>query len=285
MNPTQEQINRAIGIALDEDLRQGDITTDPLIPQDIAACARITAKANGVLAGIEVAEAVFHKVDDSLKFNVLMQDGTRMNTGDTIATIKGCAASILKAERTALNFLQRMSGIASETSLYVTEVGNLPTQILDTRKTVPGLRVLDKYAVAMGGGTNHRQHLGDAVLIKDNHLMLLRSQGISLRETITLSRERTPRNIKLEVEVETVKDAIEAAKAGADIVMLDNMSPDDMRRAVKDVNKRALLEASGGITLENVRAIAETGVDYISIGALTHSVKALDISLDMETAP
>lgn len=282
MHPTPEQIDRIINTALNEDLHKGDITTDPLIPQEIRSSARITAKTEGVLAGIGVAEAVFYKVDPTLKFDVLIQDGTILSTEDIIATVSGCAASILKAERTALNFLQRMSGIASETARYVAEVNDLPTQILDTRKTVPGLRVLDKYAVAMGGGINHRQNLGDAVLIKDNHLMLLHSQGINLRKTLALSRKKTPKNIKLEVEVETIEDAVEAAKAGADIVMLDNMNLEYMRRAVEAVAGSALLEASGGITLKNVRTIAKTGVNYISIGALTHSVKALDISLNME---
>lgn len=281
MQLSPDQIDRIIDVALEEDVGQGDITTEPLIPSDVVGKASITAKAEGVLAGMGVAETVFHKVDPSLKFEAQVQDGARVTPGEIAATVTGSAANILKAERTALNFLQRMSGIASETARYVAAVEGLPTQILDTRKTAPGLRVLDKYAVAMGGGKNHRMHLGDAVLIKDNHLAMLRSRGMSLGEIVARARQRIPNDVKVEVEVETVEEAVEAVESGADIVMLDNMSQDEMQHTVKMVGDHALLEASGGITLENVRAIAETGVNFISIGALTHSAKALDISLDL----
>jgi nicotinate-nucleotide pyrophosphorylase (carboxylating) len=191
-------------------------------------------------------------------------------------------ASILKAERTALNFLQHLSGIATETARYVDAVSGTKAIITDTRKTIPGLRLLEKYAVRAGGGRNHRLNLGDGVLIKDNHLAALRSSGVGLGEAVKQARERAPRTMKIEVEVESVKQAQEALSAGADIIMLDNMNVKDMRRVVKLVQGRALLEASGGITLDNVRSVAEAGVDLISVGALTHSAKALDISLEVE---
>jgi len=191
-------------------------------------------------------------------------------------------ASILRGERVALNFLQRLSGIATETSRYVEAVRGTKVRIVDTRKTTPGLRFLEKYAVRAGGGQNHRVHLGDGILIKDNHLAALRARGLDMKVAIDLARKNAPHTLKIEVEVTTVEEAGEAVTAGADIVMLDNMSVEEMRRAVKSVGGRVLIEASGGVTLENVRSVAETGVDLISVGALTHSVKALDISLEME---
>jgi len=199
-----------------------------------------------------------------------------------VTKVSGSIAGILKAERVALNFLQRLSGIASETSRYVARVEALPVRIMDTRKTTPGWRSLEKYAVRIGGGGNHRMNLGDGVLIKDNHLAALRSQGLNIKEIIAKARQNAPQRLPVEVEVRTVSEALEAVEAGADIVMLDNMNLEDMREAVKSINGRALIEASGGITLDNVRAVAETGVDFISIGALTHSARALDISLELE---
>jgi len=199
-----------------------------------------------------------------------------------VATIFGSVLSILKAERVALNFLQRLSGIASQTAQYVAKTHGLQVNITDTRKTTPGLRLLEKYAVRVGGGQNHRLHLGDAVLIKDNHLAALRALGMSLKEIVAKAKQDAPRGLTVEVEVNTPEEALDAVDAGADIIMLDNMSPDEMRRVVSLIPSQVRIEASGGITLANVRAVAETGVNFISVGALTHSSKALDISLEIE---
>ena len=269
--------------ALAEDLGWGDITTEALIPSDQRGSASIIVKSEGILAGIEVAKKVFHQVDPGLRMDVLLEDGTRIKASDVIARVEGKVANILKAARVALNFLQRLSGIATETNRYVEAVEGLPVHIMDTRKTTPSLRVLEKYAVRVGGGENHRMNLSDGILIKDNHLAALRSRGLSLKEIIAKTRQNAPKKLKIEVEVKTVPEALEAAEAGADIVMLDNMSLGDIRQAVKMIHGRALIEASGGITLDKVRAVAETGVDFISVGALTHSVKALDISLEVES--
>ena len=269
--------------ALAEDLGWGDVTTEAVTPPELQGKASIVVKASGVLAGIEVARIVFLRVDPSLQFEPLIPEGSKVKPGDKIARVEGKVASILKAERVALNFLQRLSGIASETRLYVEAIDGFNSRILDTRKTTPGLRFLEKYAVRIGGGYNHRLHLGNGVLIKDNHLKALRGQGTSLREVVAKAKQKTPHFLKVEVEVNTAEEAIEAADAGADIIMLDNMSLKEMRHAVELVGGRALLEASGGITLDNVRMVAEIGVDFISIGALTHSAKALDISLELES--
>jgi len=196
--------------------------------------------------------------------------------------VEGKVAGIISAERVALNLLQRLSGIATETGRYVERVRGLPVRILDTRKTTPGLRALEKYAVAVGGGRNHRMNLGDGILIKDNHLAALRSSGVGVGLAVSTARRNSPRDLKVEVEVRSVEEARQAAEARADIVMLDNMTLHDMREAVRQIGGRAAIEASGGITLDNVRAVAETGVDFISVGALTHSVRALDISLYLE---
>lgn len=275
------QIEQLIEQALDEDLGYGDITTDSLIPESEYGAASIIAKANGIVAGIEIAKQVFVKVDAELKVDIITKDGTEIKPGDVIARIEGKVASILKAERLALNFLQHLSGIASETARYVHAIEGLPVIITDTRKTIPGLRSLEKYAVRVGGGKNHRMHLGDGILIKDNHLAILRRKGWNIKKIVTEARQKAPLGLKIEIEVRTPQEAAEAAEAGADIIMLDNMSLEDMRQSVQLVQGRALIEASGGITLDKVRAIAETGVDMISIGALTHSVKALDISLEL----
>jgi len=277
-----EQVERIIDLALAEDLGHGDITTEALIPPKLQGRATILAKAEGVLAGGEVARKVFLKVDPSLEVEVLIKDGTRLKPGDTVATIVGTVASILKAERSALNFLSRLSGIASLTARYVARVQGLAVEVTETRKTAPGLRLLEKYAVRVGGGQNHRLHLGDGVLIKDNHLAALRALGMSLRDIVARAKEKAPPGIKVEVEVNTIPEAREAAAAGADIIMLDNMSPEEMRQAVSLMPGQARIEASGGITLDNVRTAAETGGNLISIGALTHSAKALDMSLELE---
>jgi nicotinate-nucleotide pyrophosphorylase (carboxylating) len=276
------QIEEIIDRALAEDLGKGDVTTEALVPGDQLGTGFIVAKKEGILAGMNVAKQVFHQADPELKVEVLLEDGARVKPGSKVAKVSGSIASILKAERVALNFLQRLSGIASETNRYVEVVKGLPVRIMDTRKTTPGLRSLEKHAVKAGGGENHRMSLGDGVLIKDNHLAALRSQGLNIREIVAKARQNSPQRLPVEVEVGTVSEALEAVEAGVDIVMLDNMNLEDMRKAVKSIHGRALIEASGGITLDNVRAVAETGVDFISIGALTHSARALDISLELE---
>jgi len=277
------QIEEAVDCALAEDLGWGDATTKALIPSDQQGIASIMAKEEGILAGINIAKKVFQRVDSALKVDILIADGSQIKPGSIIAKVEGNVASILKAERVALNFLQRLSGIASETNRYVKAVEGLPVRIMDTRKTTPGLRSMEKYAVRVGGGQNHRMNLGDGILIKDNHIAALRSSGLSLKEIIVKARENTPKGLKVEVEVSTLQEGLEATEAGADIIMLDNMNLEDMRQVVKSIQRRVLIEASGGITLSKVRAVAETGVDFISIGALTHSVKALDISLELES--
>jgi len=282
MSSNKFLIEEIIDRALVEDLGRGDVTTEALIPGDQRGAGFIVAKEEGILAGIEAAKQVFHRVDRELKVEVLLTDGTRVKSGSRVARVSGSIASILKAERVALNFLQRLSGIASETNHYVEAVKGLPVRIMDTRKTTPGLRSLEKHAVKAGGGENHRINLGDGILIKDNHLAVLRSQGLNIKEIIAKAKQSAPQQLMVEVEVGTVSEALEAVEAGADIVMLDNMNIEDMRKAVKSIGGRALIEASGGITLDNVRAVAETGVDLISIGALTHSARALDISLELE---
>jgi nicotinate-nucleotide pyrophosphorylase (carboxylating) len=269
--------------ALEEDSVGADVTTNSLIPPHLEARAFLVPKEPGILAGLEVAAATFRRVDPNLVYTQKLLDGDRVEGGEIVATISGSMASILTAERTVLNFLQRMSGIATLTDQYIQAVEGTSSSITDTRKTVPGLRLLDKYAVSIGGGRNHRMSLADGVLIKDNHLAALQAEGIDLAQAIKRARARAPHTVKIEVEVESIEAAIAATNAGADIVMLDNMSPDDMRTAVDQIAAHCTVEASGGITLANVAEVAQSGVDIISIGALTHSPRALDISLDYET--
>ncbi|MCE2462398.1 MAG: carboxylating nicotinate-nucleotide diphosphorylase [Dehalococcoidia bacterium] len=276
------EVQNLIDQALAEDQTFSDPTTHSLIPHNLKGVGLVRAKSVGVLAGVDVSLAVFRRVDPRLCGEALMEDGASLVPGDSIARVEGSAASILRAERPALNFLQRMSGIATDTARYVKAVEGLKSKIVDTRKTVPGLRYLDKYAVRAGGGANHRMNLADGILIKDNHIAALRSRGLNLKETVLLALERASHTVKVEVEVTNLEELGEALEAGAHIIMLDNMSLDTMRQGVEMVNGRAILEASGGINLETARAVAETGVDLISIGGLTHSVKALDISLDLE---
>ncbi|MFC1903477.1 carboxylating nicotinate-nucleotide diphosphorylase [Chloroflexota bacterium] len=279
---TEEQLNYIIDLALEEDLGHGDITTEALIPPDLQGKASILIKEKGIVAGLEIARSVFLRVDPTLKTEVLIKDGGKVQPGDIVATVFGPVASILKAERTVLNFLQRLSGIASETAKYVAKTRSFKVNITDTRKTTPGLRPLEKYAILMGGGENHRLHLGDGILIKDNHLAALRALNMSLKDIIIKAKQKTPKGIKVEVEVTTAQEALEAAEAGADIIMLDNMNPEEMRHIVKSLDGQVKTEASGGITMANVQAAAATGVNMISIGALTHSSKALNISLELE---
>ena len=283
MLPDRDLIEEVIERALAEDLGQGDVTTAALISMHQPGVGFIVIKEEGVLAGIGLAKQVFQHVDPQLKVELLLEDGARVKPGSKAAKVTGSFASILKGERVALNLLQRLSGIASETNRYVARVAGLAVRIMDTRKTTPGLRSLEKYAVRIGGGENHRMDLGTGILIKDNHLAALRSQGLNIKDIVVRARGNAPQRLTVEVEVGTVQEALEAVEAGADIVMLDNMDTEDMRQAVKSIHGRALVEASGGITLDNVRTVADTGVDFISIGALTHSVKALDIGLELET--
>jgi nicotinate-nucleotide pyrophosphorylase (carboxylating) len=282
MSVDRLRIDEIVDLAIAEDLEKGDITTDGLIHCHRQGTGLIIAKSAGILAGTGAAKRVFRRVDPKLKVELLLKDGARLEAGSKIASVSGSIASILKAERIALNFLQRLSGIASETNRYVERVEGLPVRIMDTRKTTPGLRSLEKYAVRVGGGHNHRMSLGDGILIKDNHLAALRSQGLNIKQIVARARQKAPRGLLVEIEAATVSEALEAAEAGADMVMLDNMNLDDMRKAVKAIHGRALIEASGGIRLDNVHAVAETGVDFISTGALTHSVKASDINLELE---
>ena len=274
-------IEALIDRALTEDLSLGDPTTDSLVPPELTGRAIVVAKAEGVLAGVDIALAVFSRVDPVLGTHVLIRDGEAITADDVICSVEGQVSSMLRGERTALNFLQRMSGIATETGRYVSAVQGLNTRIVDTRKTAPGLRALDKYAVRMGGGRNHRQNLGDGILIKDNHIQALQKSGTSLTEVIQTARAKASHTVKVEVEVEDLDQVTEALDAGAELLLLDNMDHEQMAEATRMARGRALTEASGNVTLETVRSVAETGVDIISVGALTHSARALDISLDL----
>ena len=282
MSQLPPEVYRLIDMSLGEDQTFNDPTTEALVPADIRSVGMIRAKSEGILAGTDVAMAVFQRVDPDLDTQTLLEDGSALCPGDDIARLEGAAASILRAERIALNFLQRMSGIATATHRYVRAVEGCKARIVDTRKTVPGLRYLDKYAVRQGGGYNHRLNLADGILIKDNHIQALRSREMELKEIIKLALSRASHTIKVEVEVETLDEVREAVEAGAHIIMLDNMTVDTMRQAMDIIQGRAVVEASGGITMDTVRQVAETGVDLISIGGLTHSTSALDISLDLE---
>ena len=282
MSQLPPEVYSLIDASLSEDQTFNDATTAALVPADIRGVGMVRAKAEGVLSGVDVAMAVFRRVDPDLDTQTLLQDGSPLSPGDDIARLEGAAASILKAERIALNFLQRMSGISTATRQYVRAVEGSQARIVDTRKTVPGLRYLDKHAVRMGGGYSHRLNLADGILIKDNHIQALRSREMELKDIIKLALARASHTIKVEVEVETLDEVREAVEAGAHIIMLDNMSVDTMRQAMGIVEGRAVVEASGGITMKTVRQVADTGVDLISIGGLTHSASALDISLDLE---
>ena len=270
-----------IDSALTEDVSMGDPTTDILIDENLSGRADITAREPGVLAGVDVAAAVFRRLDPSLEFETVTEDGSSVAPGDRLAIVTGRVSSMLKAERTALNFVQRLSGIATETRRYADAVEGLDARIVDTRKTTPGLRKLEKYAVTMGGGQNHRRNLADGILIKDNHIEAMELQGLGIGDVVRRALAGAPHTIKVEIEVETIAQLEEVLDAGADLVLLDNMGVEQMAAAVKVAAGRAVLEASGGITLETVRAIAETGVDIISVGALTHSARALNLGLDM----
>ncbi len=268
-------IEDTIKHALKEDLGQGDLTTLFTVPAEARGSGRILAKETGIIAGLFVAAAVFHYVDHALQVERLVEDGTRVNSGQPVMRISGRLQAILSAERTALNFLQRLSGIATKTAAWVEVIKDYPVRLADTRKTTPGLRTLEKYAVAVGGGHNHRLALDGGVLIKDNHI---RAAG-GITAAIKAVRERAPFTVRIEVEVSDLAELKEALDAGADIIMLDNMDTATMRQAVALTAGRALLEASGNVTYERLAEIAATGVDIISCGALTHSFRSLDLSL------
>jgi nicotinate-nucleotide pyrophosphorylase (carboxylating) len=270
-------IDKIIEQALLEDIGTGDITTESIIPYDLKTKGIIKTKEEGVIAGLKIANLVFKKLDSEIIFEKKIKDGTKVARDKVLAEISGPARTILKGERVALNFLQRMSGIATITSKFCQQVKDLPVRIVDTRKTTPGLRILEKYAVRMGGGYNHRFGLYDAVLIKDNHIAI--AGGI--KSAVNSIRKQISHMVKIEVEVENLSQLQEALEMKVDIIMLDNMDLNTMKRAVKTVKGKALIEASGGVTLEKVRKIAQTGVDLISIGTLTHSVKSLDIGMEI----
>jgi nicotinate-nucleotide pyrophosphorylase (carboxylating) len=264
-----------IDAALAEDVGPGDATTELLVPAEASGRATLTQKAPGAIAGLRVAEAVFHRVDPSLRWHSHVEEGVWRSEGGLVAELAGSSRSILTGERVALNFLQRLSGVATLTARYVHEVEGTCARILDTRKTTPGLRVLEKQAVFAGGGHNHRSGLFDAILVKENHAAMAGGVGEATRRALTSS-------LPVEVECATLDEVREALEAGAPRILLDNMTNDELRAAVSVVGGRAELEASGGVTLETVRGIAETGVDFISVGALTHSAPALDVSLILE---
>ncbi len=277
-----KEIIKIIKSALKEDIGTGDITTNAVIKKSKKAVGKFLVKADGVIAGLKVARKVFQIVDPKVKFKILIKDGSFVKRGDVAAIVSGSAKSILTAERTALNFLQRMSGIASMAKLFTEEISHTKAKLIDTRKTVPGLRLLDKMAVKTGGGENHRMGLYDMFLIKDNHIEVAGSITNAVNDCVQYQKKNKTK-YKIEVETKNLKEVEEALKTDADIIMLDNFEIDEMKKAVQLVNGKFKTEASGGVNLDTVKLIAETGVDYISVGALTHSVKALDISLEITT--
>ncbi len=279
-----ERIRDVVARALHEDVGTGDLTTLSVIPPDARSEARFVFREAGVVCGLPLLSTVFALVDPALTLRPQAPEGARVAAGQCVATIAGPARGLLSGERVALNLFQRLSGIATLTARYVEAVRGTRARILDTRKTTPGLRALEKYAVRVGGGLNHRFGLYDGVMLKDNHLAILAAQGVDLAEAVRRARAAVGPMVRVEVEVESVEQAAVAAEAGADLILLDNMSPEQLRAAVAAVAGRARTEASGGITLATIRAVAESGVDFISVGALTHSAPALDIGLDIEGA-
>ncbi|MDQ0892864.1 carboxylating nicotinate-nucleotide diphosphorylase [Agromyces ramosus] len=275
------EIDRIVGAALDEDAPWGDLTSETLIPVRAAATAELVAREGGVLSGLEVFAAAFRLVDPAISIERLAGDGDHFVAGDVLARVSGPARGILRAERVGLNLVQRMSGIATLTARYVGATAGTPARIVDTRKTTPGLRSLERQAVRDGGGRNHRRSLSDAVMAKDNHLAVLTAGGQDLAEALRAARERMPHTAHLEVEVDRIDQIEPVLAGGADTVMLDNFSVDELRAGVALIAGRAIVEASGGVSLETVAAIASTGVDVISVGALTHSVRSLDLGLDI----
>lgn len=285
MPPGPDIVDAIVRRALAEDVAWGDATTRALVPPDLHARADVVAKERAVIAGLPVLRAVYRAVDPSCRIDAHVEDGREVEEGAVVATIHGPATALLTGERVALNFLQRLSGTATTTAAFVRAVRGTKAIIVDTRKTTPGLRVLEKYAVRAGGGQNHRHNLADGVLIKDNHLAALALRGLGIVDGVRLARAAAPHTLKVEVEVETLDQVRQAIDAGADILLLDNMPPPMLAEAVHLVAGRAVTEASGGVRLETVRAVAESGVDLISVGALTHSAPSVDISLDVRLAP
>jgi nicotinate-nucleotide pyrophosphorylase (carboxylating) len=282
MELSAAEIRRAVQAALAEDIGSGDATTLAIVPEAATAKAVMRAREPLVVAGLDFAKAAFHEVSSAVRVTRLVRDGRRVKANADLLNITGPARAILSAERVALNFVQWLSGIATVTAQFVDATKGTPAQILDTRKTTPGWRQFEKCAVACGGGRNHRLGLFDMVLIKDNHLATLRgAKPNAIAAAVRRAREKFPK-LKVEVEADTLKQAGQAAEAGADIILLDNMSPAQLRLAVQKIKGRAKTEASGGVNLGNVRAMAKTGVDFISVGALTHSARAVDIGLDFE---
>ncbi|MFH2131445.1 MAG: carboxylating nicotinate-nucleotide diphosphorylase [bacterium] len=276
------QVDRIIENALHEDMPWGDVTSETVIDPELHHDFVILLKADGIIAGLPVAERTFRHLDPDLIWHALKEDGASGKKGEILVRLTGKTRKILMAERVALNILQRLSGIATLTSQYVQQARTVSAtvRITDTRKTTPGLRFLEKYAVRMGGGHNHRYSLSDAVMLKDNHLAILKQEGISLQDAVQKIRNRLPHTCQIEIEVDTIDPINAVLEAGVDCILLDNMSPDTLAEAVRLIDGRTRTEASGGVSLETVASIAAAGVDIISSGALTHSAAALDISLD-----
>lgn len=279
-----DQIDDIIRRALAEDAPWGDVTSEVFLPEGATASAALVAREPGVFSGGDVFARTFELVDPLATVELGLEDGEPFSAGVVLARVEGSARSVLRGERIALNLVQRMSGIATLTARYVEAVAGTGARIVDTRKTTPGLRVLERQAVRDGGGRNHRFSLSDAVMAKDNHLAVLAESGVSVGDAIRLARSRIGHTVHLEVEVDRIAQIEEVVAAGVDTIMLDNFTPDQLREGVALVAGRALIEASGGVNLDTVRAIAETGVDVISVGALTHSVRALDLGLDLSIA-
>ena len=279
---TTQAIDRVVIAALAEDAPWGDATSDAFLPEGAIATAQLVAREAGVLSGGEVFARTMLAADESIVTTLLLSDGARFEPGTVLATVSGPARGVLLGERVGLNLVQRMSGIATVTASYVAAVAGTTARIVDTRKTTPGLRALERHAVRSGGGGNHRFSLSDAVLAKDNHLAVLTASGVSLTEAIVRARARISHTTHLEVEVDRIDQIEPVLAGGVDTIMLDNFSLDELREGIAIVAGRALVEASGGVNLDTVRAIAETGVDIISVGALTHSARALDLGLDLQ---
>jgi nicotinate-nucleotide pyrophosphorylase (carboxylating) len=275
------EIERIVTMALDEDAPWGDLTGETLIPARATATAELVARESGVFSGARVVEATFRVVDPAIAVEVLAADGDRFAAGDVLARVQGPARGILRGERVALNLVQRMSGVATLTARFVDAVAGTRARIVDTRKTTPGLRSLERQAVRDGGGRNHRRSLSDAVMAKDNHLAVLTAGGADLGTALREARDRMPHTAHLEVEVDRIDQIEPVLAGGADTVMLDNFTVDELRAGVALIAGRATVEASGGVNLDTVAAIAATGVDVISVGALTHSARALDLGLDV----
>jgi nicotinate-nucleotide pyrophosphorylase (carboxylating) len=279
--PPNQEIRAAVRLALAEDLALGDATTTALFPEPIRANGTIVAHQSLVVAGIAVAREVFTAIDPAIRITRAAEDGSKTETNGIVLAVEGDARSLLMAERVALNFLQRLSGVATLTARFCQATQRYPTRILDTRKTTPGLRVLEKWAVRLGGGMNHRYSLGDGILIKDNHVALLRARGQSVTDACRLARERGSHGLRIVVEAQSLPQVREALKGSADVILLDNMTPAEVREAVGVIKGRALIEVSGGITLEIASEMAAAGADYLSIGALTHSAPAANLSMDI----